>query len=337
MADVVSWFMTDVSADAQGRHRFSIRDHRGPNERIFSDRNGEEYVRVGVQDGDGIVQRKSEVIQDGRSWFDKTVREIYRMKTTRGEYGIEIELEGQNILGDCRGWSSHNDNSLRNGGVEYVLNNPGSRQKIRKLVTDLRGMLVQPGRELTPNYRQSTHVHVNIQEWTLQNVLNFITVFTIFDPLLCHLVGPERDGNLFCLPSHDTGDLPYSINMLTRLAKAGRIGSYNFRGKYASLNMNRMVDFGSLEVRVFPQTLDPDVIDGWLQWIENIQAFSLSKDDKELRMKIEEAWSNPIGKAIEIFGIKNISPDETTRKLITVGAENAYELYHGIVSGKAGK
>src|ERR1700721_908895 len=55
----------------------------------------------------------------------KTISELMGMKSPGGRWGIEVKLEGRGATERIpEGWVPHNEGSLRNGGVEYVLPHP---------------------------------------------------------------------------------------------------------------------------------------------------------------------------------------------------------------------
>ena len=121
-----------------------------------------------------------------------------RMKSTKGDVGIEIECEGTgNFVVEAKGWETHNDNSLRgpggvgHGGVEYVTNGPICVSEVGGYVARLRDEILKAGGVLrVDSPRTSTHIHVNMQHEKLIDVVGCLVVFAAIEPLFLHQWGP---------------------------------------------------------------------------------------------------------------------------------------------------
>jgi hypothetical protein len=140
------------------------------------------------------------------------------------EIGIEIEVEGTGPLGTpVKGWQVHEEGSLRapggegRGGCEYVTHGPIMTKDVIPAVDRLADELKKAGCVVDLNaHRTSTHIHLNVQSLKLIELLGYLTVFTAVEPLFLNLCGEGRDGNSFCISSHETGDMPfYFKEMLT--------------------------------------------------------------------------------------------------------------------------
>lgn len=258
------------------------------------------------------------------------------MRPVKGEIGVEIELEGENLTGtNCTGWVPHEDNSLRGpkgigrGGMEYTTKGAIALDSVAPCVTRLRDTLVKAGatfREDSP--RTSTHIHINVQDWQFIDVFGFITVFAAIEPLFLHLCGPRRDGNSFCSPSYDTGDLPDWFHEVFRQLENYKPGEYREipgRGKYASLGTFRLHDLGTLECRCFPFSIDPDTIQTWCNWLVNIKNLVQGQADKSMRGVIKLGINSPEVLAHSVFRETGISP-YLSSELIQYGSREAYEL-----------
>lgn len=266
-------------------------------------------------------------------------RPITGMPSVAGQLGIEIELEGNTEVGcpTVKGWTLHEDNSLRGrggigrGGIEYVtrgaINLPDVHGAVQSLSTAVAKAGITP-REDSP--RTSTHVHINVQDLSLVDTFGFITVFAAVEPLFLHLCGPRRDGNSFCTPSYDTGDLPDFFHEVFKSIETYRPGDepqLHQRGKYASLGTFRLHDLGTLEARCFPYSLDPAMIHNWCSWLVNIKELVKAQDDKSFRSLIKLGIHDPMVLARSVF-----HPAEATvshylaSELIQFGSREAYEL-----------
>ena len=269
--------------------------------------------------------------------FEASWIEVLHQAADRGEipfinpygeeskFGIEIELEGSDFPNSpARGWNVHNEGSLRGESREYVTRGPASFGGVHRLMTDLRHSFKDSGADLKKTYRASTHIHYNVQNKTLDRILKSIIRFVCFEPLVVELCGAERNGNLFCLPTYDCGDTVLWLNdfISKSSGKSKSTVAYNHlrRGKYAALNTDPLTQFGTLECRVFPTTVDTRNIIKWCTWLDNILGVdkgsiteyvkSLAKDtDTEVLRIFEDVSDMPVHmKSLIGFGVEQAWP-----------------------------
>lgn len=259
------------------------------------------------------------------------------MALRAGQLGIEIELEGENLTAfPVKGWDVHQDNSLRGpkgigqGGVEYTTHGPIPHHLVPDAVTLLRSALTTNKvilREDSP--RTSTHIHVNVQKMSWIDVFGYITLFASIEPLFLYLCGDKRDGNSFCVPAFECGDLPDWFHDVARRLDSWKPGEYTElgqRGKYASLGTFRIHDLGTLEARCFPMSVDPETINKWCTWLINIQDMVVRQDDKSFRQLIKLGIHDPMVLVRGIFGeLPEVSP-YLAAELVNFGSREAYEL-----------
>ena len=130
----------------------------------------------------------------------------------------------------------------------------------------------------------------------LDTVFGFVALFTIIEPVLVRLCGPSRNGNLFCIPSYDAGDLASYWEKITDLflvygLEARRRWSY--RGKYASLNIDPLNSLNSVEVRCFPNSITPSEIMKWVDWLMEIKRVAQQWEDRTFFTMIDRASNDP--------------------------------------------
>lgn len=197
-----------------------------------------------------------------------------------GEVGIEIECEGQNLLQDpARFWKGIPDNSLRGESIEYVLSKPISRDKVNEALNSLEGELKLKGSKINESYRTSVHVHLNAQPMTMRQVFNQICLYLIFEDILVELCGKERIGNVFCLRASDAEGLVDTIRKALKSGAFGGIASDAMR--YAAINTKALVDHGSLEFRSFRGTVDPNLIEEWVNILLDIKDAAVKYDNPQ--------------------------------------------------------
>lgn len=195
-------------------------------------------------------------------YVDQSLNQLFFWeRRPKGEIGIEVEVEGGPWPdGQATNWIPHVDNSLRNGGIEYVVRQPVLRERVGAALETLNKYLADSNKVFS--YRTSIHVHVNVQDVTLRQWVNYIALFCIFEELLVNVVGPERAGNKFCLRFKDA-------DASMRLLRQGILDESlpNVLGgdlKYASCNIRATVSHGTLEFRAMRGNLDVPFIKAWV-------------------------------------------------------------------------
>jgi hypothetical protein len=134
------------------------------------------------------------------------------------------------------------------------------RDRVRTALDTLAAGLA--GRNLNFSFRTSIHVHVNVQDMTVRQWVNFIVLFCILEEALVNVVGPERAGNKFCLRLKDAEEpLQRVVDGLK-----GRNLNVHVNGdlKYASMNVKATRTHGTLEFRAMRGNLDPVFINDWV-------------------------------------------------------------------------
>jgi len=112
--------------------------------------------------------------------------------------GLELEIEGWEYgVPKFVGFSFEEDGSLRNNGMEAITK-PTKAKYIPRLLENFFNHF-----EITEdNYstRCSTHVHVNCQDLTTDQVQIICLLYQVLERPLFGFIGHERDGNIFCVP-----------------------------------------------------------------------------------------------------------------------------------------
>lgn len=174
--------------------------------------------------------------------------------------GIEVEVEGfsQERWVASPYWRLDKDGSLKDHGMELI-SVPVAGKNIDFALADLKQILdAQP--DLRWSHRCSIHVHVNVRNWTEEQLKAMVGVYAAMEPLFFSLVTPERRASAFCFPIMDTR--PADI----------QIGRGD--GKYCALNTSESLrKYGTAEFRHMHGTSDLKVIRRWLQLIVKLHAY----------------------------------------------------------------
>ncbi len=270
----------------------------------------------------------------------------FGVNSRTGDIGVELEIEGDNLpTEEIESWVVKGEGSLRgrNGRqvqagdndtpYEYVLGRPSMFKNLERKLRRLEEVLTSPGKVVRLTDRGSTHIHINMTEYSIREIIGFLIIFTCIEPVLLRYCGPTRNGNLFCLPSYETGDWAETVERIGH-AVTGRIRDYwpVRRGKYACLNTDTLAQFGSLEVRCFPNSISTQSIMKWAQWLMNIRSLARDWDDDTYQSLIDRAYDNPgwlLKTVFENESLRGCCFPNPPEELIRFGVEHAYEIARG--------
>lgn len=223
---------------------------------------------------------------------------LYQRMPVDGDVGIEIEMEGVGLAGtqhegmrkhgDAWPWAFKQDGSLRGESCEWVLYQPVNKAKVTETLAMLWAAKDKVGAEFNPSRRCGVHIHMNVQQLSEQQVWNLIGTYLFFENILVRWAGESREGNLFCLRASDAHEL---VDMLARVRLSGSfLPHMNDHVRYASVNINSIGRYGSLEFRALGTPADPQRIAQWVRMLYCIRDFSLEfKNLKDMLYKLSAA------------------------------------------------
>ena len=198
-------------------------------------------------------------------------------KPTKGEVGIEIEVEGTNLPEAAAPWMYHVDHSLRApklpGGMtgEYVLGKPVDFDEVPGALKKLWAKFKSSKSVLVDSNRTSVHVHLNVQNFFLNRLTSFLALYFIVEEVLTEWCGEHRVGNLFCLRAKDATAIIGHIKNFIQADGQCQIGEFLH---YSAMNANALKKYGSLEVRTLRGCSDPSVIIDWVEILERLYKLS---------------------------------------------------------------
>lgn len=202
------------------------------------------------------------------------IKEFFRFNPVAptAEYGVEIEMEGQHLVTPIKGWLRHDDGSLRGQAVEWVFDKPVSKNLTLRRIKRLYDFNLTSGATFKPSARCGVHVHMNVQNFTKQQVLNLVLLYYILENVLVKWCDNSRDCNPFCLK---LSNADYLIELLLQL-------NPNFENtirqwpKYASLNIACIREIGSVEFRCLETPKTPEKICLWIELLDKLKEKALS-------------------------------------------------------------
>lgn len=232
--------------------------------------------------------------------LSNTVLGMFGMGVKDGDVGIEIEVEGVNLPDVIpKYWNAVADGSLRGESKEYVFKQPLKLDKANEALILLNKTFDEYKSKISESYRTSVHVHVNVQSLTFKQLYTYMCLYITFEDILIDMCGPERGGNLFCLRVSD------AEHLLESLRNTLLSGNHNtFVGdhlRYASMNVNSVGKYGSLEFRAYRGTTKTEDISLWASLLVQLREAAKLYDNPQ---QIVEAFSKDgfVGFTNMVFG-----------------------------------
>lgn len=183
------------------------------------------------------------------------VTDLNYMVIGSGRVGIELELENIHTQMRVAGWECTIDNSLRNGGLEYVLRGAqGGNQLYTSILALEDALSTLP---FDANLRCSTHIHLDVRTLQISQLKKLLLAYLTFEGLFFASSGDYRKSNNFC-PAFSFAQ--FKLKQLARiwtqdeetfLNQMCDWGSSDGRtnDKYSSLNLVPVHTQGSVEFR----------------------------------------------------------------------------------------
>lgn len=210
------------------------------------------------------------------------LHELLRKPLTSGEIGLEIECEGSNLrIIDNSTWTTVQDGSLRGafptGACEYVLKKPILGKNVKKAIELLKKDQLETVR-FDFSFRTSVHVHVNVGDLTMPQLLNFIYTYTLLESPLMRYCGEERQANRFCLRIKDAEAI---IGFLKDAFRKPELLTKNNQGRYrySAMNLEAIFKYGSVEFRGMKGNLEAEYIENWTKALLSLKEFAKRADD----------------------------------------------------------
>lgn len=201
--------------------------------------------------------------------------EAYGLKPAIGDFGIEIEVEGQNLPKEVNQyWKCEVDPSLRGESMEYIFAKPQALDKVKAIIKTLDKKFKDTGSVLNFSFRTSVHVHMNVQELSPERVLSTIYTYLLVEDALMNLCGENRKGNRFCLRMQDAEGLVERLAIAFGDTKGGFAYIPKDTVRYSAVNVESIPKYGSLEFRAMSGNCDPERIYNWCSILNCLKQFT---------------------------------------------------------------
>lgn len=264
------------------------------------------------------------------------IRKILQFKTdkiTTEDIGFEIEVEGANLPNRVAGWEVTTDGSLRGEeSLEYVLREPSSYVKFCEALSKLHGAYESRGTRIDDSVRAGVHAHINVQELTVKQLFNFITICIIMETSLAELCGKSRVGNLFCLRSVDA---EYLLKVIQDVAKTGNLSLFHTDDiRYSFMNMKALLEHGSVEFRAMRSTTDFELLKNWVKLLMKLRASAVTYDNPtEVIAAFEEL--GPTGfRELTLGNLSGLLAFPDSEEMLAYGHQTAQDIAYCTDWGK---
>ena len=220
-----------------------------------------------------------------------TILQILNLRKTAGDVGIEVECEGHGMFFvDSPFWKSEDDGSLRGmfpeERCEYILKKPIPAKNVKAVLSDLSKALAANGAVLDFSYRTSVHVHVNVQELNIDQVMNIAYTYLLLEEPLANFCGKQRKGCQFALRLVDAEGL---LDYLGNVFEFGDVAIRNIPKdtiRYSAINFEAIQKYGSIEFRGMRGNLDVELLSQWVDILMNIREFAKKYDNPLALFKV---------------------------------------------------
>lgn len=206
-----------------------------------------------------------------------TIGKMFDLPRTKGEIGMEIEVEGLELPREVEGFIKEHDGSLRGEAAEYVFCGPVSREETEERLKRLFAAYEEAGSVILQSYRCSAHVHVNAQDMTMREITCMVLLYVMFEEYLVKFCGEHREGNMFCLRVKDAEAHLQAFIEVQETEDFGLLAGDELR--YAAINFNALSKYGSLEFRSMRGTDNIDDLLTWVDLLRCLKAAAISYDD----------------------------------------------------------
>ncbi len=219
-------------------------------------------------------------------------------------FGVEVEIEGKNLgVPNQAVWKSIHDGSLRgvfpHGCAEHVFAKPLPYDASVKAIDHLIATMDKPETEVNFSFRTSVHVHTNVMDLERDQILSIIYTYLLLEEPLINFCGEGRKANRFCLRLRDAeGFLDFLVQAF-RTNEWWRSEGNAYR--YASINIESLKKYGTLEFRGMRGTLERDVLVNWLRILDAVRTYGLKNNNpKDIHKKFMEI--GPRAFMVEVLG-----------------------------------
>ena len=172
-----------------------------------------------------------------------------RPEPSRQRWGIEIELEQVTRHTALALWTTKDDGSLRDCGIEFITE-PLDTATIFAAIEEFYNAWENNYWKATA--RTGIHVHMDMLRRTPEEIQAVLACYLCVEPLLFQQCGADREENIYCVPWYRAEqDLEYARDFFARPSIV-TLTDLQCTCKYSALYLEPLIRFGTLEFRGAP-------------------------------------------------------------------------------------
>lgn len=176
-------------------------------------------------------------------------------------------------------FANHTDHSLRGTSREFTFRGPYKGTQLLNAIV----AMDEAARvfNFRGSFRTSLHVHLDVQDLVFPDEIVLIAVlYALAEPFIFKFIGSNRDSCNYCLPWYGHPQhYETFVNVVKNKQQLGLIAStfktYKQTNKYSGMNFFSLGDYGSLEFRHAPVTLQLSKIITWINIIMRMKKYVL--------------------------------------------------------------
>jgi hypothetical protein len=194
----------------------------------------------------------------------------FKLCEPKKRIGIEIEVENLTVGSveyDRYIWVPKNDGSLRNNGLEFV----SLALAGHEIVYAVDNFYKNLPRSADFSERTSIHIHANMRDQTVGQLLTTLMLYTTFEQLLFEFAGPQRRNNIFCVSVQETR-YPYLISDFFK--NQSLVDLTRDWKKYSGLNLRSLRNLGTIEYRIMEGHNNPRRLLNWINIILRMSQYA---------------------------------------------------------------
>lgn len=201
--------------------------------------------------------------------------------------GVEIEMENvsSSVLQNLPSWRQVSEQSV--DGWELVLREPKCGSSLFLALEELQSLQGNIDEAQVFTERTSNHVHIDIRDMTYIQLMNFLTLSVMFEPVFFKYVAPHRSSNHFCWSFGDCQNLITRIKKVNAAYHEGdpRLVRQRMREefsqsstKYSAINLSSIPQYGSLEFRMHEGTVNVNAMIRWINILLSLKDYAMDPD-----------------------------------------------------------
>jgi len=226
-----------------------------------------------------------------------------RLAIPLGKIGIEVEVENCKKFPKLQFWEGKKDDSLREGGWEWITKGPVYGANIRDAIEELFAES-KKGNWSDGYPRAGIHIHLDVRDLDFESLelSRLISNYMIVEHAMFSYAGEWRRNTQYCEALEDG---QYDFRTLGKFlfsppdSKEMLQDYAEMLSKYQAVNLRPLIDLGTIEFRQLPTKFDVE----WLfDWIRVILALKKSAMDKDI--------------VDPLHALSNMGPEAYVRKIL---------------------